>query len=365
MPAESATVPETARRIHGKHFRRRQLRDVTLTQILFSHCTFSQLTLAHFQGKTLYFENCSFSNVTLQGVSLARCLFRQCQLENIRVADFRFLHLSCLESSWRGLDLRQGLAERWLVTGGRLDEVSGDKVAIHYWTAQDVVFSRCRLRASKMQDATWYGSKLSGVIWQACSLIRQVMGSCQLERCRYTGNQCDTLVWSHCQLHKINFRQLKLENASFQQSQLYACNLKGCNLGAALFTHAALSRCDLSYAQLPWAQLTDAVVRDCHLVATRLTHSCLRRAHLSACHLLQTDFTRADLRCADVSDSPLGVARTANARFHGAQLHPRDRHLQTTEPLLMQIEKWYSQHQPGPQIRSHSPLPPTGVHHYV
>ncbi|MBW7984127.1 pentapeptide repeat-containing protein [Enterobacillus tribolii] len=362
---DQGAIPDKPRRIVGKSFRRRKIGSLALAQVCFTDCIFTDLEIGDLTAQGLHFERCQFRNVRFLGGRLDVCTLQQCQVDNFSAQDFSMFNFSCLESTWREIRLQECLIERWMMSGCRLEQAQWQNVRISYWTAQNTPVDGLTMTDGEMQDGNWHGCVLRRIDWKNTSLIRQVMGSCILEECRYKDNACDILVWSSCQLRGLDLRNLNLANAGFQNSRLQECRFEKCSLEAAQFNGADILRCDFSQANLSNAQFTDATLTGCGFTSARLTRASLLRAKLVKCSLVRADLSHADMRYSDLKTTLLQSAITDKTRLHGAQLQILDCALQTPEPLMGQIDNWYQHHQPGPVEPAQFPPLPSGASRYV
>lgn len=366
IPFDTLVIPpDSPRRITGRHFTQRQFKQLTLPEVYFIQCTFTDISLADVVARNVHFEHCHFTRLSLNGGQVENCTFRFCKFNDISARGLSLLNASCIEVQWQGCYFTDCLIERWLLSQCQLDDAHLQNIQLHYWTVQSTPITRLTMTDSKMQDSNWHGCLIQQSVWKNSQIIRQVMGSCVLKGCQYKAIGSDILVWSECQLEHVDFCHQPLANSNFHKTQLTQCWLSHADLSAALFSEAHIDGCDLSMTQLAAAQFVDATLSDCNLAAANLQKASLLRANLTRCDLTQANFTQADLRGCILNASSLQASKLSRTRLHGAQIPTLDTPLQMPDPLLIQIDNWYGRHQPGPKNNPQFPSVPSGASRYV
>lgn len=351
--------------IRDKHFSQLQLKDDTMTHLHFTDCRFDHLSTENVQAHQLCFLRCKFAAVSLSKSLLNSCTFIECEIDTITLTECGLLSVSLQQTTIQSLNAGKCLAERCMISGGKVSESVWKEVSLSYWSANDCEISNWHTEGGLVQDSNWFGCTLTQFRCTGAQITRLVSGNSKLTDCQFTGNECDILVWQNCLLTRTDLRKLNLTSAGFAKSRLEQCRLDGSNLHYAQFNEGSLHDCTLTGTQLTCAQFTDTELHQCDLSGAQLISAVLVRAVLTHCILDDTKLTRTDMRFCQLKQTPLHSAAVQKVRLHGAETCLTDRGQKADEPLLTSIDLWYARHQPGLKDDTGSPRLTPGASRYV
>ncbi|RUT66430.1 hypothetical protein CKG00_08500 [Morganella morganii] len=296
-----------------------------MTQLHFTDCRFEHLSTENIQAHQLCFLRCKFAAVSLSKSLFNSCTFIECEIDTITLTECGLLSVSFQQTTIQSLNAGKCLAERCMISGGKVSESVWKEVSLSYWSANDCEISNWHTEGGLVQDSNWFGCTINQFRCTGVQIVRLVSDNSKLTDCQFTGNECDILVWQNCQLTRTDLRKLNLASAGFAKSRLEQCRLDDSNLHYAQFNGGSLHDCTLD----------------------------------------DTKLTRTDMRFCQLKQTPLHNAAVQKVRLHGAETGLTDRGQKADEPLLTSIDLWYARHQPGLKDDTGSPRLTPGASRYV